>query len=193
MKRLAILLAPAALVAPFLAGGLVAQDASPLRPGGQAAGQSVPTMGFEPAASAPFDVLGRAREPQWGNQVRIERRVVIRIGPAAPAARNAMMSELPRRQMRARYAEVEHGNCIEPGSVVGVQPTPDNRLLFYTDERQILAAALENGCSARAFYAGFYIERNQDGRLCVDRDRLQSRAGAGCQVAGFTRLVAAAD
>ncbi|KLE35792.1 hypothetical protein [Aurantiacibacter luteus] len=189
MKRLLALAAPAALVTALLAGGLVAQDTAPPRPGQQAA----PTMGFEPASTAPFDVLGRAREPQWGNQVRIERRVVIRIGPAAPAARNSMMAELPRRQMRARYAEVDHGSCIEPGSVVGVQPTPDNRLLFYTDQRQILAARLADGCSARAFYAGFYIERNEDGRLCIARDQLRSRAGASCQVTGFTRLVAAAD
>ena len=189
MKRNLALLAPLALVTSLMASGLGAQDTAPSRPGLPAA----PVSGFEPATSAPFDTLGRARQPQWGNQVRIERRVVIRIGPAAPDERASMMSELPRRQMRARYAEVDHGSCIAPGSVFGVQPTPDNRLLFYTDERQILAAQLEDGCSARAFYAGFYIERNADGRLCVDRDQLRSRAGASCQVAHFTRLVAAAD
>lgn len=174
---------------PLMVVGLAAQDSAPVRPGEQ----SVPVMGFEPASAAPFDTLNRARHPGWQYQVRIESRVIIRIGPAAPSARNSIMSELPRRQLRTRYEEVEHRDCIEAEDVVGVQPSPDNRLLFFTNERQILAGSLEDGCSARAFYAGFYIDRSDDGRLCVARDRLQSRAGASCQVTSFTRLVAAAD
>lgn len=189
LDRPKLLIAFAALSASLLAVTLSAQDNAPTRPGSQTAA----IMGFEPASSAPFETLQNARHPGWQYQVRIENRVIIRIGPAAPAARSSMMSELPRRQMRTRYEEVEHRDCIQAEGVVGVQPTPDNRLLFYTNERQILAASLEEGCLARAFYAGFYIERNEDGRLCVARDRLQSRAGASCEVAEFTRLVAAAE
>ena len=189
MKRLSSLLAPAAFLVPLLAVGVAlqveAQDARPGRPGMQPA--------FQPAAEAPFDTLETAREPEPAGQVRIRRRVTIRIGPAAPQARAQMMADLPRRPMRTRYQEVEHDDCIDNLEVIGMQPTPDNRLLFYTARRQILAAALEEGCTARAFYAGFYVEPHEDGRLCVNRDRLRSRAGASCQVTGFTRLVAAAD
>ncbi|KLI63626.1 hypothetical protein [Aurantiacibacter marinus] len=200
MKRLFALLALVAITVPLLAGQMVprveAQDAAPSRPG-QTWSQSIPlpgtVLGFDPDAEAPFDTLERARQPALQNQVRIERRVVIRIGPAAQEARRQMMSELPRRPMRTRYEEVDHGNCIDAEDVIGVQPTNDNRLLFFTGGDQILAASLENGCSARAFYAGFYIERSEDRRLCVARDRLQSRAGASCQVDDFTRLVAVAD
>ena len=75
-------------------------------------------------------------------------------------------------------------------NIVGVQPTNDNRLLLFTQERQVLAARLERSCVARAFYAGFYVERSEDGQLCVARDLLQSRAGASCEVSEFSRLVA---
>ncbi len=200
MKRLFAFLAIVAMIVPLFAGQMVtrveAQDAAPSRPG-QSWGQSIPlpgpVLGFDPDADAPFNTLEQARQPALQNQVRIERRVVIRIGPAAQQARRQMMSELPRRPMRTRYEEVDHGNCIDAEDVIGVQPTNDNRLLFFTGADQILAASLEDGCSARAFYAGFYIERSEDGRLCVARDRLQSRAGASCQVDDFTRLVALAD
>ncbi len=169
-----------------------AQDAAPDRPG-QSIPLPTPVLGYDPDAEAPFDTLERARQPQHQHQVRVEQRVVIRIGPAAAQARTQMLADLPRRPMRTRYAEVEHDDCIDAEGVVGVQPTADNRLLFFTRSNQIIAAELEDGCTARAFYSGFYIERSDDARLCVDRDRLQSRAGASCQVEEFTRLVAVAN
>ncbi|KLE33584.1 hypothetical protein AAW01_00875 [Aurantiacibacter gangjinensis] len=127
------------------------------------------------------------------HQVRIEQRVIIRVSPAPPRARTQMMADLPRRPMPRSFAEVEHGDCVDIDSIMGVQPTRDNRLLMFTRQRQIIAASLEQSCTASAFYAGFYVEQNEDGRLCVARDQLQSRAGAACQVAGFTRLVAASQ
>jgi hypothetical protein len=196
MKRLFALLAPAAMLAPLLAGQMAeraeAQDAAPVRPGQSLVLPST-MLGFDPESAAPFDTLERARQPLRRNQVRIRQRVVIRVGPAAPEARTQMLADLPRRPMRNSYAEVNHGDCIDAEAVIGVQPTSDNRLLFFTSSDQIIAAQLANGCSARAFYAGFYIERSDDARLCVSRDRLQSRAGASCQVADFTRLVAVAN
>ncbi len=72
---------------------------------------------------------------------------------------------------------------------MGVQPTQDNRLLLFMENQQVLAASLDNACTARAFYSGFYVEQNEDGRLCVSRDLLQSRAGATCSVEQLTRLV----
>lgn len=193
MKRILVLFALVALLVPLVAANLAsrveAQDAAPSRAGQQ----SLPVLGFDPAARSPFDGLENARHPVWQNQVRIEQRVVIRISPAAPGARNQLMADLPRRRMTTRYAEVEHGDCVDVENVLGIQSSSDNRLLFYTSDRDILAATLEEGCSARAFYSGFYIEKNDDGRLCVERDRLQSRAGASCEIADFSRLVAVAQ
>ena len=186
MKRIVLLLALLALALPILAAtGVIAQDAAPQKPG-----EPAPSLGYDPVATAPFDNWERMRAPGPLDQVRIQRRVVIRVGPASAGERSQMMALLPRRPMRTQFAEVEHGECVESGRIIGVQPTTDNRLLLYTSGREVLAARLENGCSARAFYSGFTIERSDDGRLCAARDHLQSRAGARCQVADFTRLVA---
>ncbi|MGB3166686.1 MAG: hypothetical protein WBA68_07930 [Alteraurantiacibacter sp.] len=185
-KRHLIFLALCVLATPLLAVQFAtpveASDTAPRRAG---MSYAVPLLGGDPGAEA-----GLASEAK---QVRIERRVVIRIGPARPAARQQMLADLPRRPLRRRYAEAEFGECMSAGNIVGVQPTSDNRLLIFARPDMILAAELENGCTARAFYAGFYTERNDDGQICAGRDRLQSRAGANCQIANFTRLVAASD
>ncbi|WP_271078157.1 hypothetical protein [Aurantiacibacter sp. MUD61] len=193
MKRFLALMVSAALLVPTLTayGSAVveAQDAAPSRPGQR----SIPVLGFDPAGEHPFDQLEHSSDDRIQHQVRVQQRVVIRIGPAAPRDRRTMLNELPRRPMTARFEEVDHGNCIDAEDIIGIQPTNDNRLLFFLDNSNVLAAQLQNGCSARAFYAGFYIERSDDGRLCVARDRLQSRAGGSCQIADFTRLVAVAN
>ncbi|RJY08844.1 hypothetical protein [Aurantiacibacter aquimixticola] len=189
MKRFLAIAASIALALPIAATQLGAQDASPDTPGRT----DVPVLGFDPRSSQPFDTIGRVRQSVPQHQVRIERRVVIRIGPAASRARTDMLAQLPRRPMPTRFAEEDHGDCVDASSIVGVQPSGDNRLLFFTSDRQILAASLEDQCLARAFYAGFYIERSDDGRLCANRENLRSRAGASCQVENFSRLVAAAD
>jgi hypothetical protein len=53
----------------------------------------------------------------------------------------------------------------------------------------MISVNLEKSCRARDFYSGFYVERRKDGRLCVDRDELQSRTGARCEVESMRRLV----
>ncbi len=191
MKRIATLLAFVALLAPVFAAQLpvrvAAQDVDVGRLSGP---QSSLPLGLGPSHMPAGTLLDEAHLPPEANQVRIRRRVVVRVSPAPPRARSQMLADLPRRPMRRNYEEVDHDNCVDVGDIVGVQPTSDNRLLFFTQQRQVLAAQLDSTCSARAFYAGFYVERSEDGKLCVARDRLQSRAGASCQVAEFSRLVA---
>lgn len=191
MKRTVAILLLIALLVPLFAvpmpGAVAAQDA-----GSHSGPQSVP-LGFDQSQASPLDLLNDARRPQVLNQVRIEGRVIVRVSPATPRARSQMLADLPRRPMARRYAEVDHSDCIEVSDIVGIQPTNDNRLLIFTGNEQILAAALGPNCMAQAFYSGFYVERSEDGRLCVNRDQLQSRAGASCQVAQFTRLVAASQ
>ena len=75
-----------------------------------------------------------------------------------------------------------------------MEPAPEqNRILLFMRDRRVLSAALERACSARDYYSGFYVERNEDGQLCARRDTLQSRAGASCKVAQLNRLVAVRD
>lgn len=184
MKRLVAPLVLVALLVPLLAAPL------PTRVAAQDAGRMSGPLSLDPARAAPFDLLDAARRVPPQHQVRIEQRVVVRISPAPSRARTEMLAELPRRPLPTTFAEVEHAGCVPVNDIVGVQPTSDNRLLFFTRQRQVLAAALEPSCVASSFYSGFYVERSSDGRLCVARDELQSRAGAACEVAQFTRLVA---
>ena len=195
MKRLVAILVAIALFVPLIAmpaSGVVSAQEVPVRIGPQ-----TPTPGtlgpaaFGDGAEPAFRVLDEAVRGMEQNQVRIERRVVIRVSPAPPRARTEMLAELPRRPMPRMFQEVAHGDCLEVNSILGVQPMRDNRLLFFTRDGRILAAGLERSCNASAFYAGFYVEQSEDGRLCVARDRLQSRAGSACELSGFTRLVAA--
>lgn len=191
LSALAVIIVP--LMAVWLGARVEAQDARPTRPGQVDGPLSLPMPSPGTISDAPFTILDAAREPMVQHQVRIRGRIVVRVTPGPRRERSDMLADLPRRALPTRYAEVDHADCIRAQSVIGVQPSRDGRLLFFTDQQQILAAELEEGCAVRAFYAGFYAERARDGRLCVDRDRLQSRAGAICQLAGFSRLVAIAD
>ncbi|RPF70641.1 hypothetical protein [Aurantiacibacter spongiae] len=189
MKRLCLLAAFVALALPATLANWPAR-AEPTGDGPPAGPQSHAPLGFDPATTPPFDVLEQARRPLGQNQVRIEQRIIIRISPAPANRRLPSGSQSAERRNPVRFSEVDHGDCVPVRDIVGSQPTGDNRLLLYTRDRGILAASLERSCSARAFYSGFYIERSDDGQLCVARDRLLSRAGASCRVANFNRLVA---
>lgn len=142
-----------------------------------------------------------ARSPVWSgfadfhgvpvvNQVRIERRVILRISPQPSNLRRDFLAELPRQTAPLRFVERPHGECVDAADIVGVSDR-GSRLVMYLRNRQMISAELEKACSPRDFYLGFYLERNDDGKLCVDRDRLLSRAGAKCRLSNLSRLVAA--
>ena len=57
-------------------------------------------------------------------------------------------------------------------------------------DRSVVSGLLERACRARDFYSGFYLARNVDGKLCVDRDMLLSRSGANCRLTQIRQLVA---
>ena len=140
------------------------------------------------------------RLPEWNalvdpgevpvaNQVRIEGRVIFRVSPQPSRARNSMLSELPEQPVPVRLIERPMGRCLPASGIVGVSDR-GSRLIIYMRDRSMISARLEKACSPRDFYLGFYMERSEDGRLCVDRDRLMSRAGAKCRISGMNQLVA---
>lgn len=178
MNSLSALLAALALLTPMTIGE---------RAGHAPPEESRPAMSLQPSQPT-FSVL-----PQTQYQVRIEQRVIIRIAPSPPAAREQMLARLPRREMSTSFQEVELGSCVPIQAIGGVAPVQQNRLLLFMRDRRVLSAALDRTCDAQAFYSGFYIERNDDGMLCVNRDMLKSRAGTSCEVAQLNRLVAVRD
>ena len=127
------------------------------------------------------------------HQVRIQQRVIIRITPPARAPRQSLMAEMRDVAPPTRFRERKMGKCVPIGSIAGVQSTRDNKLLLYLRDRRIVTANLEKACRARDFYSGFYVEPNEDGKLCVDRDKLQSRSGANCEVDRMRELVSVRD
>jgi len=187
----ALLLAPLALLLPATAG----QRAAPVADIQREGPQSRPPLGLagNRALTDPLRALSPDRLDEPTFQVRIEQRVIIRISPGTPATRDQMMATLPRRAIRDTYQEERFKGCVPISTIVGVQPGPNNRLLLFMSDRRVLTVALDRSCNARDFYSGFYIERNEDGRLCGGRDHLQSRAGASCAVEVLNRLVAVRD
>jgi hypothetical protein len=188
MHSLFALTAPLALLLPMAAGA-----------GVSAPGDRAPPVA---AASAPQCAAAALDEPPRINplsafrgqlsvrQVRIEQRLVVRI---APAARNNLTAELPQRAMPPRFEEARKEKCVPLEGIAGVQTGSGNRLVLYLRDRRMLSVNLEKSCRARDFYSGFYVERNKDGRLCVDRDKLQSRTGVRCEVESMRQLVEARD
>ncbi|MEE4200200.1 hypothetical protein [Erythrobacter sp.] len=150
--------------------------------------RSSPLRSIAPVTSAgPLDMLERAQRAQ---QVRIEQRVTIRISPRPAVNPNSLLARLPQRGTRAAYAEGEAQSCIPVAGISGVQTGTGNRLLLFLRDQRILSLSLERACRSRDFYSGFYVERSEDGQLCVGRDLLQSRSGAKCEVEVMRRLVA---
>ncbi len=154
-----------------------------------------PELGFsnDQQGTQALRMLERAHRHEPQNQVRIERRIIVRVSPASQAQRERMLASLPRRTRSESYAEVEHEPCVGMDTISAVQPVAQNRLLLFMRDRRILSARLERACNARAFYAGFYVERSEDGDLCVLRDLVQSRMGMACRIESLHSLVAVRD
>lgn len=152
----------------------------------------------EPAPRMDLDAPGwRAVESltgwPWPQQVRIERRMTIRISPISPAVRENMVAQFNRPQRQARYVERKMGKCLPLRSIAAAQSVPGDRLMLYLRDQRIVRASLEKSCRAQDFYSGFYVEPSKDGMLCIDRDKLQARSGAKCELSGLRQMVLVTD
>ena len=181
MPSLTALIAPLVLLLPGAAGGDAAGDGQALTPQVQIEQPvfSDDWLGLEDAGAMPIQ-----------RQVRIQQRVIIRVSPRSPSVRQNLIADLPKRERPDQVVERKIGKCVDMGGIAGVQPTRDNRLMLYMRDQRMIAANLEKACSARDFYSGFYVEPSKDGRLCIDRDKLQSRTGAKCELSRIRQLVA---
>ena len=123
-------------------------------------------------------------------QARVEGRVTIRI---TPRRGGRTLSSLPSAPMSREMRSVPISSCLPLSQLAGVQVARNNTLLLYLHDRRVVMANLDRSCRARDFYSGFYISPPEDGRLCVDRDLLQSRTGAKCKVSSWRGLELARD
>lgn len=173
------LLAPLAVLLPGVAGAELAREAS--------APQSQSSAPASPTDLAPFsDVFA----PPVARQVSIEQRVTIRIAPRGPSM-PVDFDSLPGNGVSPRFSEKKMGKCVPVSGIVGVQYRDANRLVLYLRDRRMVSVTLEKSCKARDFYSGFYVARNDDGMLCVERDEILSRSGANCRLSAIRQLVEA--
>ena len=200
MPSLLALATPLALLLPFLGQGGGELAASAALAGAPAAEieqaeKKVPgnLVARYPASEQTVAPLDAFRGGQVLRQIRIERRVILRIQPYRSRTRNELLAQLPQRAIQTEYEERKMDKCVPVSGIAGVQTGSGNRLILFLRDARIVSANLEKACRARDFYSGFYVEKNDDGKLCVDRDKLQSRSGAKCEVERMRQLVAVDD
>lgn len=121
-------------------------------------------------------------------QVRVEQRVIIRI-PRQTSIGTSMGGRSPAKISSIRYKEEKIGKCLLMDRLVGSRPGRKESLDLVTRDGVLIRAYLGDGCLAREFYAGAYMERASDGKLCIDRDLLHARTGAKCEIDKFRLLV----
>ncbi|MFL0671619.1 MAG: hypothetical protein ACJLS3_09440 [Erythrobacter sp.] len=160
----------------------------------------VPTGGESGAEAAPradgwraVDPLSVLKDGQIARQVRIEQRVVVRISPQRMSNRQELAAQAFEREIENRYQERRIGKCIPLEGIAGVQTAGGNRIVLFLRDARIISASLDKSCRSRDFYSGFYVEPHQDGRLCIDRDQLQARTGAKCEIERMRQLVETSD
>lgn len=203
MSNFYALAAPLALVMPMLGQQFPAPNSGPSGMDGTAMmGESVGVEGetcqskvlqapiTRQQAAPVSDPLGAMRADNLRLQFRVQRQLVIRISPQRQNKRDDLLNNLPQQTLNTRYVERKMEKCIPVSRIAGVQTGSGNRLILFLKDKRIVNVNLENSCRAREFYSGFYVARNKDGKLCVDRDKLQSRTGAKCEVARMRQLVA---
>lgn len=121
-------------------------------------------------------------------QVRIEKRVIIRVPRRRPAL-TMPLADIQRNSSPPVYEEKKIGKCLPMTNILGVQLYEGRELDLITKDRKRIRARLEKKCQARSFYSGFYMEKSGDGKICADRDILHSRTGSKCEIDRFRELV----
>ena len=122
-------------------------------------------------------------------QMRIEKRVIIRVPRRAPRSAAAAVSSLREQAAPESYREKRIGRCLPMDSILGVRMFGERHIDLLTTDRHRVRARLEKKCEARNFYSGFYMEKTGDGKICANRDVLHSRTGMKCEIDRFRRLV----
>lgn len=121
-------------------------------------------------------------------QVRVDQRVIVRLPSQSFAPMNAPVAK-SKKPVAVKYKEQKIGKCLWIDKLAGSRPGTKDSLELLTRDGVLIRAYLGDGCLAREFYAGAYMERPYDGKLCVDRDLLHARTGAKCEVDKFRLLV----
>lgn len=185
------MLAPLALLLPAAGPAVQVERAGDAVPAEQSAKAASGESIADRFVYLPVTFVVYQAQASRAGQVRIEATSRIRIAPQPrlqSPQRTDMLVSLPQRALSNSFDEKRIGRCLPVSKIAGVQPNGMSDLILYMRDRRIVRAQLERSCRSREFYSGFYIAGG-DGRLCVDRDMLQSRSGANCKLSEIRQLV----
>ena len=126
-------------------------------------------------------------ETQNFTAFQVDRRIIIRLQRTSGARRASFSSK--NNGTKIKLEERKIGKCITMDNLVGFAPGPSDSLEFITKDRKLIRAYLADSCKAKEFYAGAYIEKSEDGKLCQKRDIIHARYGAECALDRFRELV----
>jgi len=150
-------------------------------------GSTLAVSGSDASGAGWLDFADAFRPPV-ARQVRIERRVIVRIVPVGrqqPDALTPSAASVP-----LRIVERPISGCVPVSRIAGVSADRSGRLRLHLRSRQVLSVRFGDTCRPEAFYSGFFVERRQDGLLCPARDAIHSRSGMRCTVGRISQLVA---
>jgi hypothetical protein len=123
--------------------------------------------------------------------VTIEQRVIIRIPTVRPGAqRSSVVSEAAAPPPPPiRWKETKGPKCLPLTGIRGAVTSMGNGVTLIAGRNEQFRTHFGRACRAADFYAGFYIQPNEDGAICAGRDALHARNGSTCEIEKFSRLV----
>ena len=116
-------------------------------------------------------------EPRLVSSVTIQQTTVFRI-PVRPHPVTSMLE----------WREQKGPKCLAAADIAGAMLAGQDSIDFVLHNRQRIRAQIDDDCTALDFYAGFYVQPEDD-RLCARRDEIRSRMGASCRIERFRTLV----
>lgn len=119
--------------------------------------------------------VGASGEGPGVRSLVVQEQLIIRV-PVRP----------PQRQFE--WEEKKGPKCIAAQDIRGAFLSGSDHVDLLLTGKRLLRARLHDDCPALDFYAGFYLN-SDDEQICAKRDVVRSRVGASCRIEGFRRLV----
>jgi hypothetical protein len=86
------------------------------------------------------------------------------------------------------WVERKGPKCIPAYAIRRAMLSGQSQVDFVLANRARIRAQFDEDCPALDFYAGFYLQP-QDERLCAGRDAIHSRIGGSCTIGKFKQLL----
>ena len=87
------------------------------------------------------------------------------------------------------WVERKGPKCIPAAAIRRALLSGREEVDFVLANRARVRAEFKEGCPALDFYAGFYLQPQEDEQLCARRDAIHSRMGGSCTIDRFKQLV----